>query len=200
MAVFSFLPWAMTTAPNASSAGIASLPYKIATLCDLRDKDGRMLLLRRLKAPNFGMVSPIGGKLDVHTGESPAQCARREIAEEAGIDVPIDRLHLLGMISETAYEGKTHWLIFYYRVLGPVWVEPRQMREGELAWFHKHELAGLPVPETDRLIIFPQVDKHEAEYLAGRAERPGFFSVHIDCDDAGKTEENPSGLRWVVEQ
>ena len=96
------------------------LPYKLACLCDLRDKDGRILLLRRKKAPNLGLCSPIGGKLDMDTGESPAQCAQREIREEAGVDVPIDRIHLAGMISEASFEGTGHWLLFYYRVLGPV--------------------------------------------------------------------------------
>lgn len=47
------------------------LPYRLACLCDLRDKDGRLLLLKRAKAPNQGLVSPIGGKLDVEHGESP---------------------------------------------------------------------------------------------------------------------------------
>src|SRR5690606_10713480 len=116
------------------------LPYKIACLCDLRDSRGRILLLRRLKAPNQGLCSPIGGKLDMTTGESPAQCARREILEEAGIDVPIERLHLMGLIAETAFEGRGHWLLFYYRVLGPVEVEPREMREGKLEWFDPDEI------------------------------------------------------------
>ncbi|HRJ49981.1 MAG TPA: NUDIX hydrolase, partial [Phycisphaerales bacterium] len=71
------------------------MPYRLACLCDLRDERGRILLLRRAKAPNQGLCSPIGGKLDVSTGESPAQCARREIMEEAGIDVPIERLRLV---------------------------------------------------------------------------------------------------------
>lgn len=175
------------------------LPYKIATLCDLRDAQGRVLLLRRLKAPNMGMVSPIGGKLDMATGESPAQCAAREILEEAGIEVPIERLHLLGMISETAYEGKTHWLIFYYRVLGPVEVMPRHMPEGELAWFSFDELDGLPVPETDKQILWPLIHKFEGAYVAGRAAKPGFFAVHIDCDPNQARDDNPSGLVWRVE-
>lgn len=180
------------------------LPYKIATLCDLRDAQGRVLLLRRLKEPNFGLCSPIGGKLDMATGESPAACAQREIHEEAGIEVPLDRLHLLGMISETAYENKTHWLIFYYRVLGPVRVEAKQMREGELAWFTPEELDGLPLPDTDRHILWPLVREHEAEYVvasrrdAATAVRPGFFAVHIDC--VSKSAEHPLGLKWRVDQ
>ncbi|MBX3352849.1 MAG: NUDIX domain-containing protein [Phycisphaeraceae bacterium] len=160
------------------------LPYKIAVLTDLRDAQGRILLIRRKKHPNFGMCSPIGGKLDMHTGESPAQCARREILEEAGIEVPIERLRLAGMISETAFEGNGHWLIFWYRVLGAVEVQTQEIREGWLEWHDPSTIESLPLPETDRRIIWPLVNKHEG----------GFFAVHIDC---GK---DPTDLRWVVEQ
>ncbi len=153
------------------------LPYRLACLCDLRDDQGRVLLLRRIKAPNLGLCSPIGGKLDMIAGESPAECARREIHEEAGLDVPLDRLHLLGLISERSYEGRGHWLLFYYRVLGPVAVRAQVMREGTLEWHREDELESLPLPETDRRIIWPLVRSHEG----GTAQRPGFFAVHVDC-------------------
>ncbi|MEL6498504.1 MAG: NUDIX domain-containing protein [Planctomycetota bacterium] len=154
------------------------LPYKLATLCDMRDADGRVLLLRRLRAPNQGLCSPIGGKLDMDTGESPAQCAQREIREEAGLDIPLDRLHLMGLISEQAFEGKGHWLLFLYRVLGPVEVEPHDMPEGRLEWFDPNEIEALPLPESDRKVIWPLVKRHEA---SGPGGRPGFFAVHLDC-------------------
>ncbi|MCC6284314.1 MAG: NUDIX hydrolase [Phycisphaerales bacterium] len=165
------------------------MPYKLACLCDLRDAQGRLLLLRRIKAPNKGLCSPIGGKLDMASGESPALCAQREIEEEAGIRLPLDRLHLLGLIAETAFEGRGHWLLFYYRVLGPVQVEARTMNEGTLEWFRPDELEGLPVPETDRRIIWPLVKRHEPRTPGGI---PGFFSVHIDC--------RGGDLRWTVDQ
>jgi 8-oxo-dGTP diphosphatase len=168
---------------------IAPLPYRLACLCDLRDSRGLILLLRRLKEPNLGLCSPIGGKLDMVTGESPAQCARREIQEEAGIDIPIERLHLMGLISEAAYEGRGHWLLFLYRVLGTVEVEPRDMREGRLDWFEPSEIEGLPLPETDRRIIWPLIRRHDT---ADPSKRPGFFTVHIDC-------RGPE-MRWEVEQ
>ena len=154
------------------------LPYKIACLCDLRDKDGRILLLHRRKAPNQGMYSPIGGKLDVELGESPAQCAAREIHEEAGLVIPIERLHLIGMVSEQAYEGHGHWLMFVYRVLGPVWVEPHEIREGMLDWHHPSEIQKLELPQSDRECIWPLINRHQARTAGGR---PGFFAVHIDC-------------------
>jgi len=166
----------------------APLPYKLACLCDLRDDAGRVLLLRRKRSPNKGLCSPIGGKLDMPTGESPAQCAIREIKEEAGIDVPIDRLHLGGLIAETAFESAGHWLLFYYRVLGAVSVEPGEMDEGILEWHEPSAIEGLPLPETDRKIIWPLIRGHEAP----EGERPGFFSVHIDC----RGEE----ISWTVEQ
>jgi 8-oxo-dGTP diphosphatase len=170
-------------------SGSGDLPYRIACLCDLRDEQGRVLLLRRLKAPNQGLCSPIGGKLHVSDGESPAQCAQREIQEEAGLDIPISRLHLIGLVAETAFEGRGHWLMFVYRVLGSVAVEPRDMREGRLDWFTEAQVAALPLPETDRKIIWPLLKKAEPQSAAGR---PGFFAVHIDC--------RGEKLAWTVEQ
>ncbi|MBA4039727.1 MAG: hypothetical protein C0468_05330, partial [Planctomyces sp.] len=191
--------------PAHGPATAAALPYKVACLCDLRDEHGRVLLLHRLRAPNQGLISPIGGKLDMATGESPAACAQREIREEAGLDVPLERLRLLGLISESAFEGRGHWLIFYYRVLGSVWIEPQQIPEGQLRWHHDHELDTLPIPETDRRIIWPLVRANTPSLRrVGNApparpfdahEALGFFAVHIDC-----VGPDGSNLAWRVEQ
>lgn len=170
-----------------------NLPYKLACLCDLRDDQGRVLLLRRLKAPNQGLCSPIGGKLHTDAGESPAECARREIMEEAGLDIPLHRLHLMGLISEAAFEGRGHWLLFLYRVLGTVEVEPRDMREGRLEWFHPSQINALPLPDSDRHIIWPLIRRLEP---AHPGQRPGFFAVHIDC--TGEARGEP--MRWFVQQ
>lgn len=186
------VPPALPTKPAKGSP--EGLPYKLACLCDLRDARGRVLLIRRKKSPNLGLCSPIGGKLDMHTGESPAQCAQREILEEAGIHVPLDRLHLGGLIAETAFEGEGHWLLFYYRVLGPVEVEERDMREGRLEWFEHDAIADLPLPETDRQVIWPLIRANEGPAALGGDPhaRPGFFVVHIDCRDGR--------LTWTVDQ
>ncbi|HRQ74182.1 MAG TPA: NUDIX domain-containing protein [Phycisphaerales bacterium] len=165
------------------------LPYRLACLCDIRDDAGRVLLLHRAKPPNEGLCSPIGGKLDMASGESPAECARREIAEEAGVEVPLDRLRLVGLISEAGYEGNGHWLLFYFRVLGAIPVRTGRMNEGMLEWHDPALLDGLPLPETDRRIIWPLVERIEPASPGGE---PGFFSVHIDCTGPEMT--------WRVEQ
>ena len=130
----------------------------------------------------------------MHTGESPAECAQREIREEAGIEVSIDRLHLVGLISERAFEGKGHWLLFYYRVLGPVDVPSKAIPEGTLEWFRPEEIETLPLPETDRQIIWPLIRAHEA----ANPDRPGFFALHIDCSTI-EPDGRPS-MTWSVQQ
>ena len=59
------------------------LPFKISVLVFVKDKNGRLLLIRRAKEPNKDCWSPIGGKLEMVGGESPFECAVRETKEES---------------------------------------------------------------------------------------------------------------------
>jgi len=153
------------------SDSLPALPYKISVLCYLFDEAGRTLLLRRIKPPNAALYSPIGGKLDQASGESPTHCAQREIREEVGLDIPLDQLHLTGIVSERGYEGQSHWLMFLFEVTAPVHVPEGSMDEGELSWHTLDQLETLAIPQTDREVIWPEFLKH----------RGGFFAVHLDC-------------------
>ncbi|RSS82810.1 NUDIX hydrolase [Streptomyces sp. WAC06614] len=78
----------MTTTDYASY--IASLPRVLAGAAALfRDATGRVLLVE----PNYreGWALP-GGTIESDRGESPRTAARRESAEEIGLDVPLGRL------------------------------------------------------------------------------------------------------------
>lgn len=160
----------------------APLPYKIAVLCYLFDERGRVLLLHRRKPPNQDLYSPVGGKLEQAIGESPTACAAREIEEETGLRIDPGDLHLTGMVSETGYLGSTHWLMFLFEVTRPVRVERATFDEGTLEWYEPDAIAELPIPDTDRLVIWPLFWRY----------RHRFFAVHIDC--TGDT------LRWQIEQ
>lgn len=153
---------------------VSQLPYRIAVLCYLYDADDRVLLLHRVKEPNAGMYSPIGGKLEVSRGEGPHQCAAREIHEEAGLAIPPEKLHLTGIVTERAYEHQNHWLIFLFEVLRPIEhdeITQMNIEEGALEWIDAQRVPTLDIPDTDRRIMWPLVHEH----------RGGFFTVHIDC-------------------
>ncbi|MCH2142649.1 MAG: NUDIX domain-containing protein [Phycisphaerales bacterium] len=151
-----------------------SLPYRIAVLCYLRDSESRMLMLHRAKPPNKGMYSPIGGKLEPATGESPHGCAIRETFEETGIVVAPGEIRLMGMVSETAYEGECHWLLFLFEVTRAIAhdeIANYEMNEGTLEWLKRTEIDQLTLPTTDRDIIWPLINQYEG----------GYFACHIDC-------------------
>ena len=150
------------------------LPYRIAVLCYLRDEEGRVLMLHRRKPPNRDMYSPIGGKLEVAEGEGPHQCALREIREEAGLVLDDDEVRLVGVVSETAYQRETHWLMFLFEVVRPVAhdeIAAMEFDEGRLEWVEEDRVERLDIPETDRTVMWPNVRRH----------RGGFFMAHIDC-------------------
>jgi 8-oxo-dGTP diphosphatase len=171
------------TGGAAKTSGIGrtgTLPHRVAVLCYLYDDRGRVLLLHRRQAPNIGMYSPVGGKLDLAHGEGPHQCALREIREETGISLDHADLRLVGIVSERAYQGEAHWLIFLLEAVRPVreeelrWVE---FNEGTLEWIALEDVPNLPIPQTDRDVMWPLVQSH----------RGGFFTVHIDWAQDGIT-------------
>lgn len=150
------------------------LPYKVAVLCYLYDHQGRLLLLHRRQEPNREMYSPVGGKLHTHEGEGPHECAAREILEETGVKLRPDELRLTGILSERAYQGESHWLIFLFeatRPIDPGELKWEEFREGKLEWHAVEEVDQLPIPFTDRQVMWPCTKSH----------RGGFFMVHVDC-------------------
>jgi len=163
------------------------LPYRIAVLCYLFDERGRVLLLHRRKPPNRDLYSPIGGKLEQAIGESPTACAAREIAEEVGLTVTPDRLHLTGIVSESGYEDQVHWLMFLYELVGPVRVDRLEFDEGRLEWHDPRQVGELALPATDREVIWPLFWRY----------RGRFFAAHIDCANGAMTWrlEQPAGDR-----
>ncbi|WP_329544719.1 NUDIX hydrolase [Streptomyces sp. NBC_00554] len=79
---------------------IAGLPRVLAGAAALfRDADGRVLLVE----PNYrdGWALP-GGTVESDDGETPRQGARRETAEEIGLDIELGRLLAVDWVHGTA--------------------------------------------------------------------------------------------------
>jgi 8-oxo-dGTP diphosphatase len=148
-----------------------TLPYKIATLLYCFNDGGDVLLMERAQEPNRGLFSPCGGKLKTDLGESPYQCACREAEEELGLNLEAKDLHLTGMVSESGYQGAAHWLMFLFEVKPRINTLPPAHREGVFRFVLPGALTTLPLPQTDREMIWPLFWAH----------RHGFFAAHCQC-------------------
>lgn len=159
------------------------MPFIVSTLLYCYNRKGDVLLVKRNRPPNKGLWSPCGGKVKIDEGESPYQCACREAKEELGLSTNAEDWHLLGIVTEKGYESASHWLMFLFELKRPVELTTQQNDEGEIAFVAVERLFDLPIPETDRQVIWPLVFKY----------RGGFFSVRFD-----KTTSND--LKWTLEE
>jgi len=162
-----------------------SLPYRIAVLVFLENAAGEHLLMHRAKEPNKGSWSPIGGKLEMATGESPFECAVRETREETGHDVAAGDLHLFAVIAEKAYEGRSHWLMFLFRCTRPLAAQPPDISEGRFAFFPRDAVNALPLPETDRSALWPVYDRHRDGFVVLRADCAPGRPVRVTVEQVG---------------
>ncbi len=159
------------------------LPYKIAVLVFLENSAGEQLLLLRAKPPNLGVWSPIGGKLELATGESPFECAVRETREETGHEIVTADLHLFAMIAEKAYEGQSHWLMFLFHCRKPLNTTPAEIHEGRFAFFSRTAIDALPIPETDRTALWPTFDGYKDRFVALRADCMPGRPVRVEVEE-----------------
>jgi 8-oxo-dGTP diphosphatase len=133
---------------------------KLATLCYVRNGEQTLMVHRVKKAQDMhlGKWNGLGGKLE--PGETPEECARREIQEESGLEVA--DLTWKGLLTFPGFSNDEDWYAFVFVatvVDGPLIDSP----EGDLKWVDQEELFGLNLWEGDRIFL-PWLD------------RPGVFS------------------------
>jgi 8-oxo-dGTP diphosphatase len=140
---------------------------------------GAVLLLRHPEdSDRFpGRWNGIGGH--VEPGECIHAAARRELREEAGLDVP--ELELRGVVHETGLLGHAH-VVFVF--VGEVRECSVRSPEGlELAWHPIRELASLPLVH-DVAALLPR---------ALAAERPFFAVERYDGADRPAPPRSAAG-------
>ena len=133
---------------------------KLATLCYVR-KDQHTLMVHRVKKENdmhAGKWNGLGGKLE--PGETPEECAIREIYEESGLTSK--SLILKGIITFPGFYDQEDWYTFLF-VINDFEGELIDSPEGHLEWIPDEELLDLNLWPGDRIFI-PWLDE------------PGFFS------------------------
>ena len=140
---------------------------KLATLCYVR-RDGQTLMIHRVKKDNDihqGKWNGLGGKLN--PGESPDECAVREIYEESGLRVRDPQLK--GFLTFPAFAKDEDWYVFVY-VAKDFEGELIDSPEGDLRWVDDADLTSLNLWEGDPIFL-PWLDK------------PGVFSGKFTYKD-----------------
>lgn len=136
---------------------------KQTTLCYI-ERDGCYLMLHRTKKKNdenAGKWIGVGGKLE--EGESPEDCAAREIAEETGLR-PLS-LCFRGIVTFVSDQWGTEYM--YLFTCRDFEGDVRECDEGDLRWIPIDEVEALPAWEGDRI------------FLRLLRERQEFFSLKL---------------------
>lgn len=123
---------------------------KLATLCYIIDNDKTLMLYRNKKENDYheGKWNGLGGKLE--QGETPEECAIREVYEEAGLKVsnPI----MKGIITFPMFDGVDDWYVWVFvfrNFKGNLIDSP----EGHLEWISNEKLVKLNLWDGDKIFI-----------------------------------------------
>ena len=125
---------------------------KLATLCYvINKKSNSTLMIHRVKKENDyhqGKWNGLGGKFE--SGESPEECAIREIKEESGLNVK--SVTMKGFITFPMFDGKEDWYVFLF-VTDDFEGELIDSNEGDLAWIPNEKLMEINLWEGDKIFI-----------------------------------------------
>jgi ADP-ribose pyrophosphatase YjhB (NUDIX family) len=116
-------------------------------------QDGRVLLIRRAKAPLLGEWSLPGGVLEC--GEMLRDATKREVLEETGLAVEVD--DMLGIYERIipGDDGRTryHYVLIDF-LCRPAGGEPQAGSDAaEVRWFSSDELPALHLPKDTTEVV-----------------------------------------------
>lgn len=123
---------------------------KLATLCYVK-KDAQTLMIHRIKRAgdmHAGKWNGLGGKFE--PGETPEECAIREVYEESGLRVHNPRLR--GFLTFPAFANEEDWYAFVFTITD-FEGELIDSAEGQLAWIPDEKLGELALWEGDHLFL-----------------------------------------------
>ena len=141
------------------------------SLCYL-ENSGRYLMLHRVKKEvdeNKDKWIGIGGKFE--EGESPEDCAVREIEEETGMVLSPEEMRYRAVVTFVSDEWGTEYMHLFtasadYKRLFQL--RGRENEEGTLEWVPVEKVESLPIWEGDRI------------FLRLLAEDAPFFSLKLE--------------------
>lgn len=121
----------------------------------IHDGEGRVLLIKRRFEPNKGRWSLPGGLLE--TGETLVEAGKREVREELGVEMEVEKLFQVSEEMIKDHEAKTRFhfvLVDYLASLPKRGAMITLNEESEsFKWFRPEEVEGLDATENTRRIV-----------------------------------------------
>jgi len=122
----------------------------LATLCYVK-QNGKTLMVHRNKKPNdihAGKWNGLGGKFEA--GETPEECIKREVQEEAGLLIQNPFLH--GLLMFPNFKGND-WYVFVFTANEFDGELLESSPEGRLEWIDDDKLTSLNLWESDHIFL-----------------------------------------------
>lgn len=135
------------------------------TLCYIENDRAQYLMLHRVKKKNdvnHDKWIGLGGKFE--DGESPHECALREVQEESGLVMVNPRFR--GIVTFVSDQWETEYM-HLFTATQTTGTMACTCDEGELAWVDQDKIATLPIWEGDKI------------FLRLLAEEAPFFSLKL---------------------
>lgn len=123
---------------------------KLATLCYVMDGSKTLMLYRNKKENDYheGKWNGLGGKLE--QGETPEECAIREVYEESGLKV--SEPEMKGLLVFPMFDGVDDWYVWVF-VFKKFEGEQIDSPEGTLDWIPNNKLTELNLWDGDKIFI-----------------------------------------------
>jgi len=115
-------------------------------------------MMHRIKKANDihqGKWNGLGGKFEA--GESPEQCVRREVREEAGLEIAQPRYH--GLLIFADFKGDD-WYVWVFSADDFSGELSESSREGHLEWIPDERITALNLWPSD-LIFLPWLENKQ---------------------------------------
>ena len=116
---------------------------RVGVGCWLFNQAGQVLLGKRLSKHGTGTWAPPGGHLEF--GETPQQCAARELFEETGLRMPSSKFEIFAITNDVFKDEDKHYITIHCRVNNVV-TTPRIMEPNKCEKWEWFDLNKMPSP------------------------------------------------------